>query len=196
MMVARAANAARTTSAAASPHPSARWKRGASPVMLATLHGVRKTIQPRAWRSAAGVVAEARGAVQRLHTTRATSRIGTGRRGWQPARGPAGMAAVRPDRYASLDPMAADGRAHDSLGRPSVAAQLASTSAHFVPRPTSRPANPRLASVATALNMSSPTCLFVLERALAAANILPGDSAVLAALGPGFSSELVLMQGV
>ena len=45
-------------------------------------------------------------------------------------------------------------------------------------------------------NMSSPTCLFVLERALAAGDIRPGDSAVLAALGPGFSSELVLMRGV
>jgi alkylresorcinol/alkylpyrone synthase len=44
-------------------------------------------------------------------------------------------------------------------------------------------------------NMSSPTCLFVLERALAAGDIRPGDSAVLAALGPGFSSELVLMRG-
>lgn len=45
-------------------------------------------------------------------------------------------------------------------------------------------------------NMSSPTCLFVLERTLAAGEIRPGDSAVLAALGPGFSSELVLMRGV
>jgi alkylresorcinol/alkylpyrone synthase len=45
-------------------------------------------------------------------------------------------------------------------------------------------------------NMSSPTCLFVLERALAAGDIRPGDSAVLTALGPGFSSELVLMRGV
>ena len=44
-------------------------------------------------------------------------------------------------------------------------------------------------------NMSSPTCLFVLERALATGDIRPGDSAVLAALGPGFSSELVLMRG-
>ena len=45
-------------------------------------------------------------------------------------------------------------------------------------------------------NMSSPTCLFVLERTLAAGDIRPGDSAVLAALGPGFSSELVLMRGI
>ncbi|HEY2956307.1 MAG TPA: 3-oxoacyl-[acyl-carrier-protein] synthase III C-terminal domain-containing protein [Candidatus Eisenbacteria bacterium] len=44
-------------------------------------------------------------------------------------------------------------------------------------------------------NMSSPTCLFVLERTLAAGDIRPGDAAVLAALGPGFSSELVLMRG-
>ena len=44
-------------------------------------------------------------------------------------------------------------------------------------------------------NMSSPTCLFVMERALAAGDIRPGDSAVLTALGPGFSSELVLMRG-
>jgi alkylresorcinol/alkylpyrone synthase len=43
-------------------------------------------------------------------------------------------------------------------------------------------------------NMSSPTCLFVLERALAAGDIRPGESVVLAALGPGFSSELVLMR--
>jgi len=44
-------------------------------------------------------------------------------------------------------------------------------------------------------NMSSPTCLFVLERTLAASDIRPGEAAVLAALGPGFSSELVLMRG-
>ncbi len=44
-------------------------------------------------------------------------------------------------------------------------------------------------------NMSSPTCLFVLERALEAGDIAPGDSAVLTALGPGFASELVLMRG-
>ena len=44
-------------------------------------------------------------------------------------------------------------------------------------------------------NMSSPTCLFVLERALAAGDLRAGDTAVLAALGPGFSSELVLMRG-
>jgi alkylresorcinol/alkylpyrone synthase len=44
-------------------------------------------------------------------------------------------------------------------------------------------------------NMSSPTCLFVLDRALAAGDIGAGETAVLAALGPGFSSELVLMRG-
>jgi len=44
-------------------------------------------------------------------------------------------------------------------------------------------------------NMSSPTCLFVLERALAAGDIGPGEHAVLAALGPGFASELVLLRG-
>jgi alkylresorcinol/alkylpyrone synthase len=44
-------------------------------------------------------------------------------------------------------------------------------------------------------NMSSPTCLFVLERALAAGDIRDGDTAVLAALGPGFASEYVLMRG-
>ena len=44
-------------------------------------------------------------------------------------------------------------------------------------------------------NMSSPTVLFVLERALAASDFAPGDYAVLAALGPGFSSELVLVRG-
>lgn len=43
-------------------------------------------------------------------------------------------------------------------------------------------------------NMSSPTCLFVLERALRAGDIAPGEHAVLAALGPGFASELVLMR--
>lgn len=44
-------------------------------------------------------------------------------------------------------------------------------------------------------NMSSPTCLFVLERALAAGDFAAGDLGLLAALGPGFSSELVLLQG-
>jgi alkylresorcinol/alkylpyrone synthase len=44
-------------------------------------------------------------------------------------------------------------------------------------------------------NMSSPTCLFVLERALAAGEIAAGDTALIAALGPGFASELVLARG-
>ena len=44
-------------------------------------------------------------------------------------------------------------------------------------------------------NMSSPTCLFVLDRALSAGDIGASETAVLAALGPGFSSELVLMRG-
>lgn len=44
-------------------------------------------------------------------------------------------------------------------------------------------------------NMSSPTCLFVLERVLEEGAIGAGEHAVLAALGPGFSSELVLMRG-
>ncbi len=45
-------------------------------------------------------------------------------------------------------------------------------------------------------NMSSPTCLFVLERALQANELGPGETAVLAALGPGFSSEYVLLEGL
>jgi alkylresorcinol/alkylpyrone synthase len=45
-------------------------------------------------------------------------------------------------------------------------------------------------------NMSSPTCLFVLERTLAAGAIGDGEHAVLTALGPGFSSELVLLRGL
>ena len=44
-------------------------------------------------------------------------------------------------------------------------------------------------------NMSSPTCLFVLERFLNAGEIAPGEAAVLTALGPGFSSELLLLRG-
>lgn len=44
-------------------------------------------------------------------------------------------------------------------------------------------------------NMSSPSCLFVLERYLEAGEIGAGESAVLAALGPGFASEYVLMRG-
>ncbi len=44
-------------------------------------------------------------------------------------------------------------------------------------------------------NMSSPSCLFVLERFRAANEIGPGESAVVAALGPGFSAEYVLLRG-
>src|SRR5439155_24028664 len=73
------------------------------------------------------------------------SRAGRNRRTGAPD-----MAAEVRVRYAS-HLIAADGRAHESLGRPSVAAQLASTSVHPISRSTSRPANPRLASVATAL---------------------------------------------
>jgi alkylresorcinol/alkylpyrone synthase len=41
-------------------------------------------------------------------------------------------------------------------------------------------------------NMSSPTCLFVLERFLAAHTMAAGETAVLSALGPGFCAEYVL----
>ena len=44
-------------------------------------------------------------------------------------------------------------------------------------------------------NMSSPSCLFVLERFLAAGDIAPGDHAVIMALGPGFTAEYVLVRG-
>src|SRR5439155_25524703 len=40
-------------------------------------------------------------------------------------------------------------------------------------------------------NMSSPACLFVLERALAAGHFRTGDLVLVAALGTGFSSEYV-----
>jgi alkylresorcinol/alkylpyrone synthase len=43
-------------------------------------------------------------------------------------------------------------------------------------------------------NMSSPTCLFVLERALAAGGLRSGERGVVAALGPGFASEYVLVR--
>ncbi len=43
-------------------------------------------------------------------------------------------------------------------------------------------------------NMSSPTCLFVLERALAAGDVARGERALLSALGPGFSAEYVLLR--
>jgi alkylresorcinol/alkylpyrone synthase len=44
-------------------------------------------------------------------------------------------------------------------------------------------------------NMSSPTCLFVLERFLESGDVAPGDRAILTALGPGFSAEYVLLRG-
>lgn len=44
-------------------------------------------------------------------------------------------------------------------------------------------------------NMSSPSCLFVLERYLGAGDIGAGDRAVISALGPGFSAEYVLVRG-
>lgn len=44
-------------------------------------------------------------------------------------------------------------------------------------------------------NMSSPSCLFVLERFLEAGEIGEGEHAVVAALGPGFCSEFVLARG-
>jgi alkylresorcinol/alkylpyrone synthase len=43
-------------------------------------------------------------------------------------------------------------------------------------------------------NMSSPTVLFVLERFLADGAVKAGDWGLLTALGPGFSSELVLLR--
>jgi alkylresorcinol/alkylpyrone synthase len=43
-------------------------------------------------------------------------------------------------------------------------------------------------------NMSSPTCLFVLERSLRSGDVRAGDHGVVTALGPGFSSELVLLE--
>lgn len=44
-------------------------------------------------------------------------------------------------------------------------------------------------------NMSSPSCLFVLQRFLDAGEIQAGEHAVLAALGPGFAAEYVLLRG-
>ncbi len=45
-------------------------------------------------------------------------------------------------------------------------------------------------------NMSAPTCLFVLERTLASGDIRAGDTALLTALGPGFSAEYVLLRAL
>ncbi len=44
-------------------------------------------------------------------------------------------------------------------------------------------------------NMSSPSCLFVLERYLASDDIRAGEYALLLALGPGFAAEAVLVRG-
>lgn len=44
-------------------------------------------------------------------------------------------------------------------------------------------------------NMSSPSCLFVLERFQRAQEIGEAEHAVVAALGPGFAAEYVLMRG-
>ena len=44
-------------------------------------------------------------------------------------------------------------------------------------------------------NMSSPTVLFVLERALAGRPLSPGENLVLAGLGPGFAAEAALLRG-
>ncbi len=44
-------------------------------------------------------------------------------------------------------------------------------------------------------NMSSPSCLFVLERFLGSGDVAAGDHGVIMALGPGFSSEYVLVRG-
>ena len=44
-------------------------------------------------------------------------------------------------------------------------------------------------------NLSSPSCLFVLERFLDAGDIGEGDHALLLALGPGFAAESVLLRG-
>jgi alkylresorcinol/alkylpyrone synthase len=41
-------------------------------------------------------------------------------------------------------------------------------------------------------NMSSPTCLFVLERQLASGEIHAGEPVLVSALGPGFAAEYVL----
>ena len=45
-------------------------------------------------------------------------------------------------------------------------------------------------------NMSSPTCLFVLRRLLDQSSFLPGEKALLFALGPGFSGEFLLLSAV
>jgi alkylresorcinol/alkylpyrone synthase len=45
-------------------------------------------------------------------------------------------------------------------------------------------------------NMSSPTCLFVVERAWKGGDLRPGHHALVSALGPGFASELVLLRAM
>lgn len=44
-------------------------------------------------------------------------------------------------------------------------------------------------------NMSSPTVLFVLRETLRRRALAPGETALLAALGPGFSADLALVEG-
>lgn len=44
-------------------------------------------------------------------------------------------------------------------------------------------------------NMSSPTVLFTLEESLRRRALDPGEPALLAALGPGFTAELILLHG-
>ena len=44
-------------------------------------------------------------------------------------------------------------------------------------------------------NMSSATALFVLEDFMRAGAIRPSEYGLVTALGPGFSSEMVLIQG-
>ena len=44
-------------------------------------------------------------------------------------------------------------------------------------------------------NMSSPTALFALQRNLARKPLAAGETALLAALGPGFTAELGLLGG-
>lgn len=44
-------------------------------------------------------------------------------------------------------------------------------------------------------NMSSPTVLYVLERAMYDGKIKPDETVLLGALGPGFSAELALLKG-
>jgi alkylresorcinol/alkylpyrone synthase len=44
-------------------------------------------------------------------------------------------------------------------------------------------------------NMSSPTVLFVLDEFLRSGSIRPGEHGLITALGPGFSSEMLLVRG-